>query len=77
MMTPRISSRLRKAKNCPLCAIDAVVDYKDVVLLKKYLSERGKILSRARTGVCAKHQRQITKGIKRARVIAFLPFVQS
>lgn len=72
----RVIARLKKAKNCPLCASDTTVDYKDVVLLRRYLSERGKILSRARTGVCAKHQRQITRGIKRARVLALLPFVQ-
>ncbi len=68
--------RLKRAKNCPLCAADVTVDYKDTALLKKYLSERGKILSRARTGICAKHQRQVTRGIKRARVLALLPFVQ-
>ena len=51
------------------------MDYKDVSLLKHYLSERGKILSRAKTGVCATHQRQVTKNIKRARVMALLPFV--
>jgi len=67
--------RLKKARNCPLCAADVTVDYKDTVLLKKYISERGKIQSRARTGVCAKHQRQITNSIKRARVMALLPFV--
>ncbi|MEX2028125.1 MAG: 30S ribosomal protein S18 [Candidatus Curtissbacteria bacterium] len=73
----RVLARLKRAKNCPLCAGDITVDYKDIVLLRKYLSERGKILSRARTGVCAKHQRQVTRGIKRARVMAMLPFVQS
>lgn len=72
----RVLARLKKAKNCPLCAADITVDYKDVVLLRRYLSERGKIQSRVRTGVCAKHQRQVTSGIKRARVLALLPFVQ-
>lgn len=73
---PRLIRKMSKARNCPLCASGAIVDYKDVVLLKKHLSERGKILGRVRTGVCAKHQRQITKNIKRARVMALLPFVQ-
>ncbi|MBI2598733.1 30S ribosomal protein S18 [Candidatus Curtissbacteria bacterium] len=72
----RIIARLRKAKNCPLCASDTTVDYKDVILLRKHISERGKILSRARTGICARHQRQVTRGVKRARVVALLPFVQ-
>ncbi len=56
--------------------MDIYVDYKDVNLLKKYISDRGKILGRARPGICAKHQRQITKSIKRARIMALLPFVQ-
>lgn len=73
----RMIRRLTKAKNCPLCAAGIVVDYKDAVLLKKYLSERGKILSRVRTGVCAKHQRQVTRSIKRARIVALLPYVGS
>ncbi len=75
---PRIiARRLTKAKNCPLCKEDIFVDYKDVPLMRRYLSERGKILSRAKTGICAKHQRQVTRGVKRARVMALLPFVQS
>ncbi len=69
--------RLQRAKRCPLCAVDAYVDYKDVALLKKFVSERGKILGRARSGICAKHQRQVTKNIKRARYMALMSFVQS
>jgi len=67
---------LVRAKRCPLCLAHTVIDYKDTVLLRKYISERGKILGRARTGICAKHQRIITKSIKRARIVALLPFVQ-
>ncbi len=74
---PRFIKRLSRAKKCPLCEQDIVVDYKDVPLLKKYISERGKILGRARTGICAKHQRQVTRGVKRARYVALLPFVQA
>ena len=73
----RQKRNLARAKRCPLCAADVYADYKDVALLRKYVSERGKILGRARTGICAKHQRQITKGIKRARMVALLPFVQA
>lgn len=71
----RFGKRLTRAKRCPLCMEDIVVDYKDAMLLKKYVSERGKILGRARSGVCASHQRQLTRGIKRARYMALLPFV--
>jgi small subunit ribosomal protein S18 len=51
------------------------VDYKDTARLRKYLSERGKILPRRTTGTCAQHQRQLTEAIKRARHIALLPYV--
>jgi small subunit ribosomal protein S18 len=52
----------------------AVVDYKDVNRLRKYTTERGKILPRRITGNCARHQRQLTLAIKRARNIALLPY---
>ena len=52
------------------------VDYKDVDLLKRFISERGKILPRRITGNCAKHQRALTVAIKRARHIAIMPYVQ-
>jgi small subunit ribosomal protein S18 len=76
-MAPKFLKKQRKAKNCPLCASKAIVDYKDVALLKRFISERGKILGRARSGVCAKHQRQIGRSVKVAREMAFLPFSQS
>lgn len=68
--------RRTKRKPCTFCA-DKVLDinYKDVVRLKKFVSERGKILPRRISGNCAKHQRLLTVAVKRARVIAFLPFV--
>lgn len=75
---PRLTTaKPRSAKNCPLCASKIEVDYKDVVLLRRYISERGKILGRVRTGVCAKHQRQVTRAILRARQMALLPFSQT
>ena len=52
------------------------IDYKDVELLKKYISPSGKITPRRITGTCAKHQRAITIAVKRARQIAILPYVQ-
>ncbi|MBQ7034830.1 MAG: 30S ribosomal protein S18, partial [Clostridia bacterium] len=51
------------------------IDYKDIGKLRKYISERAKILPRRVTGTCAKHQRQLTTAIKRARVVALLPYV--
>ena len=51
------------------------IDYKDIAKLRRYMSERGKILPRRTTGTCAKHQRQLTVAIKRARHIALLPYI--
>ena len=66
----------RKKKVCAFCAdkTTAGVDYKDVNKLKRYVSERGKILPRRITGNCAKHQRALTVAVKRARHIALMPY---
>lgn len=62
-------------KVCSFCVDKAEgIDYKDVAKLHKYITERGKILPRRITGCCAKHQRQLTSAIKRARNVALLPF---
>jgi len=67
----------RRRKVCRLCSEKIeYVDYKDVDLLRTFLSERGKIIGRRVTGTCAKHQRQLTRAIKRARCIALLPFTK-
>ena len=67
----------RRKKVCVFCADkNAVIDYKDVNKLKRYISERGKILPRRITGNCAKHQRALTVAIKRARHVALMPYVQ-
>lgn len=67
----------RRKKVCVFCTDkNAVIDYKDVNRLKKFVSERGKILPRRITGTCAKHQRALTVAIKRARHIALMPYVQ-
>ncbi len=50
------------------------IDYKDVVKLRRFMTEKGKIVPRRTTGVCAKHQRELTNAIKRARVMALLPY---
>ena len=65
----------RRKKVCVFCGKDNVIDYKDVAKLKKYVSERGKILPRRITGNCAKHQRALTVAIKRARHVALMPYV--
>ena len=68
--------RRPKRKPCSFCAEKVLdINYKDVGRLRKYISERGKILPRRISGNCAKHQRLLTVAIKRARVIAFLPYV--
>ena len=67
----------RKKKICIYCADKInVIDYKDVIKLRKSLSERGKILPRRITGNCAKHQRAMTVAIKRARHVALMPYTQ-
>ena len=65
----------RRKKVCVFCGKDNTIDYKDINKLKRYISERGKILPRRITGNCAKHQRARTVAIKRARHIALMPYV--
>lgn len=74
MGRPNRGRRARK-KVCGFC-VDKIdyIDYKDINRLKKYVSERGKILPRRISGNCAKHQRALTLAIKRARQIALLPY---
>ena len=68
-------NRKAKRKVCNFC-VDKVehIDYKDVAHLRRYVSERAKILPRRISGTCAKHQRQLTLAIKKARHIALLPY---
>jgi len=75
-MKMAFNSNFRKKKYCKFCErkLDAI-DFKDTDTLRKYLSERGKILSRKITGTCSFHQRKLTVAVKRARVMALLPFV--
>lgn len=62
-------------KVCFFCKEKVVADYKDIDLLKRFISEQGKILSRRATGNCSKHQRTLAVAIKRAREIGLLPYV--
>ena len=75
--TPGGPQKTRKRRKvCQFCVDKAVfIDYKDTVKLRKYLSERSKILPRRTTGTCAMHQRELTEAIKRSRQIALLPYV--
>ena len=71
----RPRGRKPRRKVCQFC-VEKVqhIDYKDVMRLRRFTSERGKILPRRMTGTCAKHQRQLSTAIKRARQIALLPY---
>ena len=71
---PQKNSKRRKV--CQFCVDKAqFIDYKDTAKLRKYLSERSKILPRRTTGTCAYHQRMLTEAIKRSRQVALLPYV--
>jgi len=72
----RERGRRPRKRVCSFC-VDKVeyIDYKDTNRLRKFITERGKILPRRISGNCAKHQRQLTLAIKRARIVALLPFV--
>ena len=76
-MPKRKTSKERKPKrkSCSLCSEKIIaLDYKDTLRLRKFITERGKIVPRRISGNCARHQRSITDAVKRARVIALLPF---
>ena len=67
---------MRRKKVCQFCADKTeTIDYQDVETLRKYVTERGKILPKRITGTCAMHQREVTTAIKRARIVALLPYV--
>ena len=64
-----------KKKICKFCVQKLKIDYKEADSLRRFITERGKILPGRITGTCAKHQRALAEAIKRARIIALLPFV--
>jgi len=74
----KIRPRVRKSRRkvCNFC-VDKLehIDYKDIARLRKFVTERGKIMPRRMSGVCAKHQRELAIAIKRARIVALLPYV--
>ncbi|MEG1150436.1 MAG: 30S ribosomal protein S18 [Bacilli bacterium] len=65
----------KKKKICQMCAGKSV-DYKDTMIILKYINEKGKILPRRMTGACAKHQRHIAEQVKYARFVALIPYVK-
>ncbi len=67
--------KIRVPRNCSYCKEGTNPSFKDVASMSKYMSERGRILGKDRTGVCAKHQRKLAREVKRARHMALLPFV--
>ena len=66
----------RPPRQCAFCVEKKVIDYKEHDLLRRYVTEHGRIRPRRQTGTCAKHQRRLAVAIKRARHLALLPFVQ-
>lgn len=73
---PRGKKRIAVDLKCPMCESGIkVITYKDVYQLQKYTSVRGKIIGRDKSGMCARHQRQLSRAIKKARYIALLPTV--
>lgn len=69
--------KYQRRRYCRFCADKALfIDYKDIKTLRNYLTERGKMVAGRMNGNCAKHQRELTRAIKRARNIALLPYVE-
>jgi small subunit ribosomal protein S18 len=72
----RSNRRDNTPKACFFCANNIeVIDYKDIILLRKFINTAGKILPRKKTGTCAKHQRLVARSIKQSRIVGLLPFV--
>lgn len=70
------AKRQPKKKVCPFCVDKSlVIDYKDANKLRKYITEKGKIIPKRQTGVCSEHQRKLSNEIKKARIMNLLPFV--
>lgn len=73
---PNRTTRPRRRKACVFCSNNVKeIDYKDVETLRKFITERAKIMPKRVTGTCAKHQRALARAIKIARIMALLPFV--
>jgi small subunit ribosomal protein S18 len=64
------------SKPCRFCKEKLTINYKNDVMLRRFVTDRGKITPRRITGTCARHQRQLSRAVKRARILALLPFVK-
>ncbi|PIQ70200.1 30S ribosomal protein S18 [Candidatus Shapirobacteria bacterium CG03_land_8_20_14_0_80_40_19] len=71
----RLIRRPKTPERCYFCETKSALDYKQPEILRKFITERGKISSREYSGICSKHQRRLTKEIKKARFLSLLPFV--
>lgn len=71
----RPRKKITVPKNCFFCAEKSTPRYTEVAVLQRFISDRGKIITRTRSGLCAKHQRRLTSAVKYARHLALLPFV--
>ena len=65
----------KRILNCFFCQSGKMLDYKETETLSRFVSDRGKIISRTKSGVCAKHQRRLAREVKRARYLGLIPFV--
>ena len=75
--SPRKFHKIRSKRPCIICQQGLLkIDYKDVELLSRFIASNGRILPRRITGLCAKHQKMVANAIKRARIVALLPFVK-
>lgn len=75
-VAPKRYKKTSRKKVCAFCEEKVeYIDYKDVNKLRRYITEKGKIVPRRQTGTCAKHQRELTTAIKRARFMALIPYV--
>jgi small subunit ribosomal protein S18 len=74
VLIKRTKAAVRR-RTCPFCEGKTDPDYKDVEMLTKYISDRAGLLGGDKTGICSKHQRKVSKAVKRARHLALLPFV--
>jgi len=70
----RNNNKPARRKFCIFCKEDMLPDYKDVLSLKRFTTDRGKIVARAKSGVCFKHQRKLSTAVKRSRYMALMPF---
>lgn len=73
----RNNLKIARKKYCGFCKEGTDPDYKDIVSLRRSMTDRGKIVARSRSGVCFKHQRQLSNAIKKSRYMALLPFAVS